>query len=258
MRSVSFLALSLLACTRAGFDGEGSDASPQGLDGGSDDRGAADRSAGRAASPVQVLAPGHVSAKSTSVKLKQTSGNLLVAAAYWNTAAVTVTVTDTAGQTWSSLPSESIASGCDGPGAGTKAQLWYTAATQSGDVTVTVAQSSTTNPLALVLAEYGGVAASLEASAGDAAGAASNLMTSGELKTTADTLIVGLFHDSDGAGIMEPGPGWTARALDQNSYSMFVDNAPGVGAGTYQVTGRLPGTRSDACWVATAAAFHLR
>jgi len=199
---------------------------------------------------VQQVDPGYASAATLAVPITLTAGNFLIAATYANIVGTAVTVTDTAGSTWTPLTTREVA------GCAPRLQLFYTTVATSGADTVTVSQTGAT-ALGVHLVEYSGVTATpVEVEAGQVAPAASNALSTGPLATTRRTTIVALFADLQGVGTMTAGTGWTQRGLDTQFYTILVDNVPGADAGTYTPTANLPGTTSDACW--TAAAVALR
>ena len=71
-------------------------------------------------------------------------------------------------------------------------------------------------------------------------------------------VIAPAYNDTLGHGTMLAGNGFIARAVNIPFNSMVEDNAPaGTDMGTYQATALLPPAISDACWIATAAAFRI-
>lgn len=191
-----------------------------------------------------------------------TSGNLIVVAVGWNDVGGTVAVTDTLGHAWIALPRHDITdpTPCSPlpPGRGTDGQLWYAFASQTGTTTIEVQQAPSSNSLQFYVLEYGGVREGPPVTAGQSASAASNAMTAGPLSTSPLDLVVAMFANSNGAGTILPDPGWTERGIDPLFYSIVVDNLPGTAEREVTPTAKLPVGVSDACWVATAAAFHVR
>jgi hypothetical protein len=137
--------------------------------------------------------------------------------------------------------------------------MWFATITSTEVNTVTVAQSNGNTPLDLFLLEYSGVASMnpLDASTGQLAPSASNAMSTGAITTSGSDLIVTLFEDSDGSGIIEPGAEWTPRARNTDFYAMVEDNVPApVPPGTYDPAATLPSGTSDICWLGVTAAFR--
>jgi hypothetical protein len=201
---------------------------------------------------VQVVLPGTASTMSRPASLTETTGNLLVAAVYWNGSDV-ASISDTLGNTWKSLPVQNNAT------TATDVRIWYAENIKGGTNVVTVTQPWTVN-LGFYLIEYSGVATAnaLDVAAGKIASAASHSIDTGNMATTGcRDLVVGLFADTWGTGIMAPGSGWTSRGTDPNFYSMVVDNVPG-GAGILDPKANLAGSNSDPAWAATAASFKAK
>ena len=205
---------------------------------------------------VRVDTPTTVNAQSiSSSPLPLTAGNVVIAVPYWSDRTHQVAVSDSAGAfTWKSIERQSVAQGCAG---GTNLQIFYAAIPSSRTVTVTATQPEGPGSMGLLLVEYSGLAADpLDGSAGMPAPRASNTMTTGALAATSFDVLVAAFHDSNGSGSMVPGPGFAVLALDTDSYAMIADQQ--VPPGSYEATGRLPGTTMDACWVASMIALRAR
>lgn len=204
---------------------------------------------------VQVVAPGFGSAAQVSVTIQQTAGDVLIAAAYWDEVPDTITLSDTAGTAWASLPQLALP-GCGGAtGNGTGAQMFYAPIATSGSNTVTVAQTSGVQPLGLFLLEYSGVAG-LDQHTEQIAPSASNVTFVPQLVTTGTDVIVALFSDTIAMGVMPEGAGYLAEARD-TGFPNLIEDAIGP-AGSYMPSAGLPGVQNDACWVGAAAAFHAR
>jgi hypothetical protein len=211
---------------------------------------------GLAAGLVQVIGPPYVSAPMISSALTVTGGNLLLASVFWDKPGATITLSDTAGLVWNVIDAQQT-SFC--ASRTTNMKWWYAVIDVSVTVIVT-ASHTTSDPLGMFVAEYAGIDPEnpLHEVAGIAAPGATNTMTTPALVTTEDTAIVAAFADALGGGMMAPGAGWSARAFDSTFYWMLTDNAPRGAPGTYTPSGTLPVGASDACWVASAAAFRLR
>jgi hypothetical protein len=211
-------------------------------------------------SRVQVVAPGFASASQVTRAINETAEDLLVAGVYFNTSAVTITVSDSLGNTWTPTAAYANPSSfCSGTGDATVVQIFYARAVATGSNIVTVQQSSGTHPLGAFLVEYSGARASgtLDAVTGNRATSSTANMTAGSLTTTgARDVTVALFAEATSTGIMTPGSGFASVATDEYFYSLFEDDLPaGVGPSATNPSGTEPGGRTSSCWVGVAAAF---
>ena len=203
---------------------------------------------------VQAMNPTFVSGPAITSTMNVSTDSVVIAIAYWNRGAATVSVADSSGHTWTALPQHAITTGCHN-NIGTSTQMFYAPIVTSGPTNITATQSTGSDPLGLFTVEYSGLS-TLDSATGMTAPAASNLATAGALTTSGYDVIVAGFHDSVGGGTMQPGAGMTSVAVDSVSYSLLAE---AIGpASTYNINATLPGGASDACWVATAAAFHAR
>jgi hypothetical protein len=201
---------------------------------------------------VQAASAATALTTSRSLSITETAGNLLVVAVYWNGSDV-VSISDTLGNTWSSIPVENNST------TETDVRIWYAQSIKGGANTVTVKQP-VSEYIGFYLIEYSGVAATgaLDATNGKVPTAASHVADTGNLTTSGcRDLIVALFADSWGTGNMTPGSGWISRGTDSNFYSLVVDNLPGE-TGTFDPQASLAGGNSDAAWSATVAAFKAK
>jgi hypothetical protein len=211
---------------------------------------------------VQVQQPGYQYAAMVSASIEQTAGDFLVAAVYWDQNPDNVLLSDMDALLWEGLPSQVIPTGCGGGGSdngiATGARLYYAQIDTTGSNTVTVVQSSGTQPLGLFLLEYSGIAAGdpIDVQTGQVAGSASNAMAVPPLVTTGRDLVVALFNDTVDMGTGSAGSGYTLEALDPG-FPNLIEDAIGP-AGTYVPTAVLPPGHNDACWVGTAVAFRTR
>ncbi len=208
---------------------------------------------------VQTVALEWVSAEETTLTVVQeNAGDLLVAGVYFAESTATITVTDSAGNTWAPTTAYANVTACSS-GETTVAQIFHTAGIAAGQNAVTVAQSSGTSPLGAFLVEYSGVraAGSLDGVSGGPAASSTATMSPGSLTTTGpDDLVVALFAEATSWGVMTTGPGFSTVANDATFYSMFEDDLPaGTGPGTVNPTAVEPGGAASDCWVAAAAAF---
>jgi hypothetical protein len=201
---------------------------------------------------VQVASAATSSTTSQSLSITETAGNLLVAAVYWNGSDV-ASISDTLGNTWSSVPVK------DNSKTATDVRIWYAQNVKGGANTITVTQPWSVS-IGFYLIEYSGVATTgaLDVSSGKIAPGASHVADAGSLTTSGcRDLVVALFADTWGSGNMTPNTGWISRGADPNFYSMVVDNLTG-GTGTFNPQANLAGSSSDAAWSATAVAFKAK
>lgn len=204
---------------------------------------------------VQILAPGYGSAAMMSSTISETRGNLLVAAVYWDESPDTITLTDTAGLAWSNLPIEGIPSVCGGTtGNATGAEIYYAAVSATGPNTVTVAQTSGTQPLGVFLLEYANVATAPDAMSGQVAPSASHAVSAPPITTNGPGVVIAFFNETQMNGMMSGGSGYVVEARDMGFPNLIEDAIEP--AGTYTPDGALPNAQSDACWVAIAVAFR--
>jgi hypothetical protein len=209
---------------------------------------------------VQALGPGFVMAASTMLMLDENAGDLLVAAVYYNESTVNIMVDDSLGNTWKFAPVYANTASCAGGGSGNAdvAQIFYAESIAAGHNVVTVTQSSGTAPMGVFLVEYSGLLASgaFDGANGGPAPTSTATMTAGVLTTTGTLdLVVALFVDGSGTGLMTSGPGFSTEATDTSFYSLFEDNLPGNTPGPVNPSANEPGLIATACWVAAAAAF---
>jgi hypothetical protein len=204
---------------------------------------------------VRVDTPATVNAQRiSSSPLPLSAGNVVIAIPYWNDRTHRIAVTDSTALTWKSIDRQSVAQGC---AAGTNLQIFYATIPSSGTVTVTATQPEGAGNMGLFVIEYSGLAEDpLDGSIGTPAPRESNLMTTGALTTTSFDVLVAAYHDSNGGGRMIPDAGFMVLATDTTSYAMTADRQ--VPPGSYEPTARLPGTTSDACWVASVIALRAR
>jgi hypothetical protein len=201
---------------------------------------------------VQVASAAATPTTSQPISITETAGNLLVAAVYWNGSDV-VSISDTLGNTWNSVPVE------DNSTTLSDVRIFYAQNIKGGANTITVNQPVSVY-IGFYLIEYSGVATAgaLDTANGKVPLAASHVADTGNLTTSGcRDLVVAVFADSWGTGTMTPGSGWISRGTDFNFYSLVVDNLPG-GTGTFDPNAGLAGANSDAAWSATAAAFKAK
>jgi hypothetical protein len=202
---------------------------------------------------VHENASGYVTASSLTATWTETAGDFLVAAVYWNQNSATVTVSDPS-NTWNSTPKLSNTTACSS-GQGSQVQLWYAQNIAGGSNTVTISQSTGTNPLGAYVFEYSGIPTSgaLDTSTGKVAPGWISSLDTGNLTTTgSEDLIVSLFNDTSfGNATIAPGLGWISEDTNTNFITMIEDNVSA--AGTYDPSATLP--QASNCWAATAAAF---
>lgn len=192
---------------------------------------------------------------SESESFVATAGEFVIVSVFW-TATATVSVTDTLGSHYVSLPVQ------NNPACPVRAQLWYAENIDGGNDTLTVTVTSGATSLAFSAAGYSGVAlaGSFDTSIGTTPTAATHEITAGTMTTTgANDLIVTAFADATDSGTMTPGLDYRAVVTETTFYSLLEDRA-NVPPGSYTPTANLPvdnGTpRMDSCWTAVAAAFR--
>src|SRR5205814_268119 len=109
--------------------------------------------------------------------------------------------------------------------------------------------------------EYAGIAlaGALDSQATKPAPASSNAMSVSALATTSPLdVVVGVFADTAGTGVMTAGSGFAARTLDDQFYSLIEDDLPGTLPASVAPGAALPVGTSDNCWVAAAASFRAQ
>ena len=184
----------------------------------------------------------------TQIELPLTlvTGAIVVAVPYWNNAAATPQVSASTLPTFTSLPKQKPA------GCGANAQIFYATVPAAGSDNIVFTQSTGSDALGLAVAEYTGISAP-DADVGAVAPSSSNAMTLGSLVAPSSGVVLALFNDSVGSGMMIPGSGFSGVTFDTAAYAMLELRV--VGPGAVDVTGSLPMGTSNSCWVGTAAAF---
>lgn len=173
-----------------------------------------------------------------------TANNLLVAVVFWITAGVNTTVTDTAGNNWSSLSSVVIS-------AGKFVQLFYAPKCKSGANTVKATFSSTGGTfVAMSIAEYSGVN-TLDKQA--SAAGSSTSASSGATPTTnhAIELVLGYISAANSGITVTPGSGFTIR--DTNVTWTAIEDLVTSSTGAQTATFGLNSTNE---WGAGVATFY--
>jgi hypothetical protein len=191
--------------------------------------------------------------------LTEDTGDLLVVGVYFNAATVTIAVSDTVGNAWSSTPAYAQVSPCAYMGGGANAaQLFYAPNVLGGSNVVTITQSSGTDPFGAFLVEYGGARTSeaFDVSTGYYPSSSTATMTTGSLTTTgSNDVVVALFASATTAGTITAGPGFTSVATDVTYFSMMEDDLPGMSPGTVDPSATAPNGAPSNCWVGAAASF---
>jgi hypothetical protein len=176
-------------------------------------------------------------ASSQSMTFNTTAGQFLVLAAFWEDNSGTISVFDTLGTHWTSLPAH------DNVACTVQTQLWYAENIAGGSDQITVAQSASASALSFSVAEYAGIAlaTSLDGATGATPTTATHEMAAGSLTTTGATdLVVAAFADSQDSGTMTAGSGLRAIVSETTFYSLLEDLPPGVPPGSYAPTAELP------------------
>lgn len=201
---------------------------------------------------VQSIDPGYT-VTTLTIPIALTAGNLVIVAAYTSTLDLPIVLTDTAHLTWASTPAILKAASC-----APQLQLFYAQVPATEMDSVTITQSSLS--IGAHVVEYSGLAATspVDVAGGMVAPAASNVVTTGTITTTASDMVFALFADLNGTGAMTAGSDWIARGTDTGFYTLIVDDAPGVAPGAIVATATLPGNKSDACWTSAAVALRVR
>jgi hypothetical protein len=207
------------------------------------------------------------SAPSTTATTTVVAGDLLVVAVAWTygsllNAASAMTVSDSLGNSWQSATSV-YNNYLMGAGSHCKAdaQIFYAVNVKGGSDVVTLTTNQPGNTyFGFTLLEYSGIATTrpLDAFGGQATPpGGSNLVASPSLAVTAaKDLIVAVFADTAGGGLMSAGPGFTLRGSDTSLYAMMEDNLPGLGPDNHVATATLPNGATDNCWAVATAAFR--
>lgn len=205
-------------------------------------------------SRVQTINPAFIHSNTLTASLTETAGNFLIAATAYQVTGTTVTVTDSLGNTWNSLPAYNNSSCGTTDGNYSGVQLWYAQNIRGGANVVTMTTNNTTY-IWLGVVEYSGVATSsaLETTTGAAATTSSTTISTGNMSATgANNLIFGFFHDQRQGSNMTPASGYTDDA-NSGLTSMLEDLFP-TGPGTYNPSATYTGA-ADSCGVATGAVF---
>jgi hypothetical protein len=199
---------------------------------------------------VASSSPGYSTVSSRScASISTTANDLLAVYTYAGSASVTLSLSDTLGNTWSQTPLYTLS------GAGTSQQWFYAVAKSSGTNTISVKQSSGSAALGLFCFEYSGNTTSnvLDVSKSANASTATANMSSGSFTTegTSDLVLTG-FADISTGGSFSPGPGAQALAHD-TVFAAMAESQAGLAAGTY--SGTAADTQSSNDWQAYAVAF---
>jgi hypothetical protein len=179
-----------------------------------------------------------------------TTGNTIIVLGFWFELGFSASVTDSLGNTYSSTavvtnPQQAAL------------QIFYVARSAGGPNTVTLSMSAGFNSyLGLAIFEYAGLAASnvLEGSAGQYAPTATSAASTPPMATSSSSsLLLAGFADTNGSGVIAPGPGWTP--LVTNSAFYMLAEAMVVPA-TLAVAASATLPASDDRWVSLVAAFR--
>jgi hypothetical protein len=198
--------------------------------------------------------------KQVSTTVNLNGGELVLLAVYWNNNTATMTVSDTAQNTWRMGPIYSNPVTTCSASNGTQLQFWVSENSKPGMTTISAVESTDVNTMGAFLLIYSGVALSSaeEVRSGGVATMATMTMEIPPLKTTgAEDLIVAAFADALPNGVMQEGAGFRADSVDK-TFSAMIEDAVGVGPGVHPVRATLPTGDSDSCWVGAAVAFRRR
>ena len=244
-----------------------------GTDGGSDGAGGPPTTSGIKLATPAVTSPlvdlnDPDAGASTVVTTTVHQGDLLVAGVAWTygvleAAPPALTVSDALGNTWqpATMAYDNYESG---PGGHCKAdaQIFYATNANGGSdvVTMTTSQAHNTT-FTFTLLEYAGAFGSnpVDAFQGQATPpSGSNLISAPPVVLSGTTdVIVAVFIDTAGGGLMTPGAGFVLRGSNAGLYSMVEDDLlpTGASAGTQTASASLPPGATDNCWAAAVAAF---
>jgi hypothetical protein len=199
-----------------------------------------------AASPDGLALNGALSTSATVLNVA--AGDLLVAAVCFADTSAPATLSDSNGGAWQSVPAEANGS--------TQLQWWYLEPASAGTDTVTVRQKNSA-AVEVFVVEYAGVGALDHAGGVPASSSTHNLATSSFTTSTDGELILALFGDNTGLGVITPGSGYTSIRVSNNFFSMLADNAPyDTPAGSQVATATSP--KMQASWAAIYATFRRR
>ena len=175
-----------------------------------------------------------------------TANNLLLAAVYSTSNSVALSVSDTMGNIWTALPSDSSSNGL--------VQLFYAVAKNTASNTISANQTSTTAIFGLFCSEWSGNATSGVLDVQTAANASTQTasMSSGNLTSTGSSdLLYCLFADKK-EGAMTIGTGFTQDEID-TGFGALSEYKKNLTAGTYSCN--ATDTAASSFWLAYAAAF---
>jgi subtilisin family serine protease len=198
-------------------------------------------------SAVQGSAVGSVSAAFTSVN---TAGNLIVAFVRISTATQTVTVTDTAGNSY--VKAVSQAQTTDGH----QVYIFYAKNIGGKTNTVTATFSSTNNHPWLAIYEYSGLSTTSPLDRTAAAQGSSTSPTCGATAATTaanELVFAGLGLVSNSTATVSPGTGYTLQQQDTNTSRAANETAVVSSTGTQSASFTLSSATNYSCVVATFA-----
>lgn len=240
--------------------GEARDAGDAGPSGDAAKEGGPDASPDRGAFKlVQTVTASIVGANVAQAQATIAAGDVVVVAAY--TGFVGSTLTDARTQSWTSAAKASnTIGGCNGP----TVQLYYAVNAKGGNDTVSLAQTADATgerPLGFFLLEYareaGATAPASDGAVASGSTGASNVMTTPSVTPSHDAdLVVGLFADSNGGGVMGAGPKFQSLAVDSMFYAMVEDRGSPPAGASLDATATLPVGVMDACWSSAVLALE--
>ena len=175
-----------------------------------------------------------------------TLNNLLLAAVYSTSNSVTLGVSDSMGNMWSALPTDTSPNG--------QVQVFYAITKSTGTNTISATQSSSTAIMGLFCSEWSGNATSgvLDVRAAANASSSTASMSSGNLTTTGSSdLLYCVFADKK-EGAMTIGAGFTQDETD-TGFGALSEYKKNLAAGTYSCN--ATDTAASGNWLAYAAAF---
>ena len=175
-----------------------------------------------------------------------TANNLLLAAVYSTSNSVTLSVSDTMGNLWTALPTDSSSNG--------QVQIFYAVAKSTASNTISANQNSPAAIFGLFCSEWSGNATSgvLDVQTTANASTSTASMSSGNLTTAGSSdLLYCLFADKN-EGAMTIGTGFTEDEID-TGFGALSEYKRNLTAGAYSCNATDTGASSF--WLAYAAAF---
>jgi hypothetical protein len=210
---------------------------------------------------IQALSSGEVGTQSASVTLTPTSGHLLVALVIYQatpvagTAGITVSVSDSLGNTWNAIPPV-----INNNYGNFNSQIWFSSGISGSSSDIITASSTQSHypDMGLIVAEYSGFPASnvIDVQSGAYAPTSTTVINPGAVTATAGC-DVAMMGTMDNYYLPTAGAGATARVSDGSFPFIFEDNlTTGSRAGSsVDLTANV--SPADGLWVVSQAAFRV-